>query len=368
MFKMGRLARSASLLAGLGMWASQASAQAPAFVPDDGLPAAQTQTTQAADITAPYAVAPQAGPWMICAASYSGPYAPQLAVKLAEHIRAHYQVPTYIFNHANEERRHMAEEWERARQAAAAQGIPLPRRRRIVRIDEQCAVLIGGPGAGWADIDGATHFLKTVKRWPLPDIKLDNGVLAHDEVWDIGPGAAGRFEVKNKVAVNPFLTSFVIRNPTVPHAARPQNKYDPAWEKFNHYESFNLLKCPKRYTLAVREYIGSSTVQAHVESSSFLDKIGLGGQKLGDGLSAAGCQAHELAEFLEKLGFKPYVLHTRTSSVVTVGAFESTDDPEMARTQDRLRRFSFKGQHGEPIDLGLFCPAVPIAVPHPENH
>jgi hypothetical protein len=365
MRRIAKLARAAGLVAGLSVCAGPGGAQSPQFVPDSGLPAGQEAAQQQADITRPYAVTPQAGPWLICATSYTGHLAPQLAVQLAEHIRTQHHVPTYIYNLANEERRRMAEEWERAPQASAANRSALPARRRSVRIEEQCAVLIGDPGAGWADADAASHFLKTVKSWPLPELKVEKGMLGHDEMVNIGPDASGKLAIKNRVPINPFLTSFVLPNPSMPHQARPQNKYDPAWEKFNKYESFSLLKCPKPYTLAVREYAGTSVVQPAAGSGGFLEKIGLGGSKLGEGLGAAGCQAHALAEFLQKLGFQPYVLHTRTSSVVTVGAFDSPQDPEMIRTQDRLARFSFTGPTHEPINLGLFNPAVPITVPHP---
>jgi hypothetical protein len=386
------------LAAAAGLWSARAAAQPPQFIPDDGTPdtpaprapeaprpPAEPDEPRRIDITRPYAVIPQAGEWMICAASYTGPTAPTLAVQLAEQIRTKHHLPAYIFNRADEERRRMMatriEEEERAIRIAHEQGWELPRRRRSVHIDEQCAVLIGGTNGGWSDMDAASSYLKKVRTWPLPELHLDNGLDPYDHAIgairntqndDQGPSITNQPRRREVVAIkannriNPFSTSFVIRNPSMPHDNKPVNRYDPAWEKFNAYEDYSLLKCPRPWTLAIKEYVGNRVVQTEAQSGGFLEKIGLGGGRVGASLSAAGSSAHELADFFRKLGFQAYVLHTRNSSIVTVGAFESTKDPEMERTADRLARFTFKRKDtGTNYDLGLFPRPIPMEVPHP---
>jgi hypothetical protein len=311
---------------------------------------------------------------MICAASYMGPNAPTLACQLAEQIRSKHHVPAYIFNRAQEERRREQEEYERACRAAQEQGIPVLR-RRFLKIQEQCAVLIAGPKGGWSDADAASSYMKKVRQWPLPELHLDNGLPAYDMQLRVRPDPhdpkMGKAE-PDGVPINPFQTCFVTRNPTVPQAAKPQNKFDPYWKKLNANEDYSLLKCPKLWTLVVKEYIGAAAVQPRSESSSFLDKIGLGGLRMGEGISAAGLQAHHLAEFMKKLGFEAYVLHTRTSSIVTIGGFDSLQDPEMERTQDRLSRLSFRADPTSAnaaqfahTNLELFPRAMPMEVPRP---
>src|SRR5262249_28785417 len=59
----------------------------------------------AADVNHDIAVTPQAGPWLICVASYSGPNAPMLARQLALQVRERHRLNAYVFNHADEERR-----------------------------------------------------------------------------------------------------------------------------------------------------------------------------------------------------------------------------------------------------------------------
>jgi hypothetical protein len=63
-----------------------------------------------------------------------------------------------------------------------------------------------------------------------------------------------------------------------------------------------------------------------------------------------------------------YVLHTRTSSFVTVGGFDSTDDPDIERVKRQvatLNSFVTKTKEGkiEPIRL-VFDNPVPMEVPH----
>jgi hypothetical protein len=372
MRRLGARARQVAVgalgvLLALGLWAMGGPAQEPRFVPaNQTAQSPQAAGPREADITQPYAVTPQAGTWMICAASYMGPNAPSLACQLAEQIRTKHRMPAYILNRANEERLQVQREYERVCRAAAEQGIPAPR-RRLVRVEEQCAVLIGGPGNGWSDVDAASSFLKKVRQWPLPELRLENGLSAYDTYFEYNGGKEPK-----KVQVNPFQQSFVTRNPTVPQAAKAQNKFDPFWKKLNANEDYSLLKCPKPWTLVVKEYIGAAAVQPQAESSSFLDKIGLGSWRMGEGIGAAGLQAHHLAEFMNRLGFQAYVLHTRTSSIVTIGGFDSLQDPELEHTQDRLSRLSFRADPNSPnaaqfarTNLELFSRAIPMEVPRP---
>jgi hypothetical protein len=55
----------------------------------------------------------------------------------------------------------------------------------------------------------------------------------------------------------------------------------------------------------------------------------------------AADDAERLAENLEKCrsldrGFKPYVYHDRTRSVVTIGQFNGPNDPNLARLREKM--------------------------------
>src|SRR5262245_9279156 len=78
-------------------------------------------------------VTPEAGKWMICAASYSGPESADLARQLAEQLRTRDKLPAYTYSRSNVERQKQAEENERLKQMYP--GVPM--RRRTVRIEDQ---------------------------------------------------------------------------------------------------------------------------------------------------------------------------------------------------------------------------------------
>jgi hypothetical protein len=325
-----------------------------------------------ADPNQNYVVTPETGPWMICAAYFTGPSAPDLARQLVLQIRSGHNKPAYVFDYAEEERkkqRELVEQHERNLPFAPPPDdgsdivVPIPRRHTSVRVEEQCAVMIGG----YADENAAHAALIEVKKWSPPSLKVrvrDGEEEFHWVCYDHG----------KEVMMNPFeKISMVVRNPAVPHdntAVDP--KKDPFLKTLNADEEYSMLRCPGTWTLAVKEYMGASMVQQqHAESSSFLKMIGLGGSRAGESLAVAANNAHVLADILKKRGgFEPYVLHTRTSSVVSVGAFDDPKDPAIAALAQKLadwqQEIASKAADQTKRDpLGLFATPVPIEVPHP---
>jgi cell division septation protein DedD len=305
------------------------------------------------DINAAYAVTPEAGPWMICVASYQGESAAELAYQLCTYLRQkHY--PAYVYNRGNAERKKLQEELDQWQKAYPG----VPRRRVLAHPqEEQFAVLLGG----FRDMDAASAQLKKVRKWDLPDIKLKSGKPAFDTYDVYEPGKDKKFELK-RYPVNPFHTAMVVPNPTVPQQRKPMAKVDPLWKKLNADEPRSLYKCPKPWTLAVQEFRGAYAIQTTSSSNGFLEKLGLG-DHAGQRLDNAARMAQEVCDMFKKLGFKSYVLHTRYNSVVTVGEFDSPNDPALQRTQEQLARMSFKnGKTGE-VAFNLFAKALPMEVP-----
>lgn len=316
-----------------------------------------------------YRVAPEAGPWMICVASYMGDPAAKLAHDLVLEIRQRYQLPAYSFNRGAEERRKQQEELDRERQAQReylkkmGYDPDIPLRRRTVHIEDQYAVLVGG----YPDIDTARRMLDRVKKLPPPEKVPQDLVATVPE-----PGGSGADPTRLKVTpspVNPFSTSFVVRNPTVP-AERHDEAPDPDLKKFNAGEPYSLLKCKKPWTLAVKQYQGAAIIQSQSAPTSAWDKIF--GKSPGVQLDAAGQNAHLLAETLRKLNYEAYVLHTRYSSVVCVGSFDSPDDPRIKTLQEALMRSLFTAQNPGNLDaqrltqqVQLMPRPLPMRVPRP---
>ena len=358
--------RKMTLLSAVGLvWGLLAGAaltqQAPQM-PNSGEPA-QTPgglgnliQSRPEDINAAYAVTPQSGLWMICVASYQGESAAELAFLLCTSLRQNHH-PAYVFNRSSEERKKLQEELDRIQGTNPG----AVRRWKLAHPEEQqIAVLIGG----YKDIDAASSDLKKVRKWDLPDIRLKSGKPAFDTYDVYEPVASTKSYDVKRYPVNPFHTAFVIRNPTIAQERKPVVKEDPLWKKLNADEPRSLYKCKKPWTLAVQEFRGTQIMQTSSSSGGFLDKLGFGDHNLGRRLDYSAKMAEDLCDMFRKLGFKSYVLHTRTHSVVTVGEFDSRDDPAMAQTQEKLTHFSFKSATTGETPFKLFAKALPMEVPH----
>jgi hypothetical protein len=308
-----------------------------------------------ADPNQSYDVTPAAGAWMICAASYSGDEAGDIAHRMVLEIRRNFGLPAYVFNRGRDERAKQRAEIERIHHFCPEGRI------RGVRIEEQFAVLVGG----YKDMESARSALDGFKKLKPSDPKaLD--IMQWD---DQKPGANGKTQITGHTIayVNPFMRSFVVRNPTVLNEPVKEDKHE---EKFLHEinadESYSVYKCRKPWTLAVAVFQAPTLVQS-ANSSSFLDK--LMGASNGEHISGAAMTAHNMAKLLEELSHDPrlkeplkevYVFHTRNNSVVTIGGFDRQDDPRMGYVQAVLRDNLLRNNP----QLQLLKQPLPMEVPH----
>src|SRR5438094_5680905 len=279
-----------------------------------------------------------------------GEQAPKLAHALVLELRSQYDLPAFVYNRGDIERRKMQEDLDRQRrereealrQQGIQPGMPLPVRR--VRIEDQCAVLVGG----FKDLDAAHNALEKFKKLPNPkSVPVDELILTTK---DAGAKAQRR-------PANIFVMSFVTRNPTAPQE-KVEHGLDPATLKqLNADEGYSLLKCKQPWTLAVKEFSGGVAIQPAKAPTTLLEK--LLGSKSEEHMSAIGKQAHELARVLKQIGFDAYVLHTETSSIVTVGAFAESDDEKLHQVQRQLHNIHFDGW------IQLSSNPLPMPVPRP---
>jgi hypothetical protein len=310
---------------------------------------AVTFAKQEADPAKDYNVTPEAGPWMICAASYVGEQAPKMAHDLVLELRRDYDLPAFVFNRGDVERRKMQEDIdqkrrereEALRQQGLQPGIPLPPRH--VRIEDQCAVLIGG----FRDVDAAHSALDKIKKLPNPkSVPADQLLMPSTN----GPGQPQRRDV------NIFRGSFVTRNPMVPQEKVERGLDPTVLKQLNADESYSLLKCKQRWTLAVKEFSGGMAIQPASAPTTFLEK--LLGNKSEEHMSAIAKQAHELARVLKQMGFDAFVLHTTASSIVTVGAYADPEDDKLHQAQKQLKNMQFGW-------IQLASNPLPMPVPRP---
>jgi hypothetical protein len=300
-----------------------------------------------ADPNNEYRVTPEAGPWMIIVKSYKGPTAPDMAHELILMLRRRDNLPAYLFVFGEEEKKKQEEYLQRVHQLCPDVAHP---RLKYIRVELEYGVLVGG----YPDIDVAHRALDSVKRLKPPD---DRKLM--DLMTNLEP--AGEQKSVVKVApINPFVTAFVVHNPTVPVQQADRNKPDPALSELNDGRPYNLFKCGKPWTLAVKDFPGATSIQPRSSGSSFLSMLGLG--KADEVLDAGAKQAEEVARVLhETMKLDAYVLHTRRSSVVTVGGFDGPDDPQMQQMQRQLANLQLKA--GQVVLMQCFAEPVPMQVP-----
>jgi hypothetical protein len=301
-------------------------------------------------------VTPQAGAWLICLASFSGKESPDFARQMIACVRNKYHMPAYVFDYENQKQR--AENEAEREYARTHPG----HRPRITRIEEHCAILVGG----YPTVDAANAALKEIHKWPPPDIHLPSGAIPFPSKYDVVKGKDGQ-DSANIVIFNPCATAFAIRNPVSPEtqpALKP--KFDPAWPRMNSDEEFSIYGCRKPWTLAITQYNCFSSTQRAQDSPSMLEKLWNSAHARNDQIDVAALNAHDLAKFLRRCNLEAYVLHTKTSSIVTVGGFMSPNDPNMDGACRQLLdiRRQLDSRAGK-TDLVQFFPnPMPMEVPH----
>jgi hypothetical protein len=362
-----------------------------AFGPRDGtagsrLPPEWRKPPEDPDINRDLLVTPAVGPWLILVHSYDEANGPSLARALALELRGpNYGLQAYIWNYGDDERKAELErarqEMERRKEALRKAGLttdmPIRVPHMLVRV--QCAVLVGG----YKDIDAARHDLERIKklkpldpdRFHLP--RMMTGIIPQSPAENPGAVSRNPFAPRGRsdlvagelAAVNPFLKAFPVHNPSVRFARADKDVQDYAvLQRLNTDESYNLLKCRKPWTLAVKHYQVPTVVETKGMTGGFLPKGGLGGS--GAKTDAAKCNAHGLAELLHRRGWDAYVLHTRFFSMVTVGSYDSKDDPRIAHDQEELAKLNQRLASLPPdmnVDLRLLPQGVPIPVPQPDT-
>jgi hypothetical protein len=380
------------------------AAAAPGVQPAGGVEtrrAAPAQAPPAAYLSHPMGVRPEHGPYMICVKSYSGPQAQKFAEQLCEHVRTTHKAAAYLFEYGGEERAA-----ETARQAAARErqrvaNEPFLQQQRVERekakregrefvdepvkvtvpkvtVPEQWAVLVGG----FPSEEVARRALDVVRKWPPPAERL------MDQQFVAGGTESGG------IFINPFAAATVFPSPAVKKTAGPP-PVDPALAKLNADEPLSLLKTRKRYTLLVKAFTVKTVTKAKDEEPGVFDRLLGRGDEAAKMLQATAHDARQLAEALRrpemrseaqkaadkfcaqygKASFRvppldAYVLHTRTGSLVTVGDYDSEDDPDLVAAGRILQYMEFEVKATPDAPVGkrqrMFDNVIPLPIPRPQ--
>jgi hypothetical protein len=353
---------------------------------------------------------PETGAYFILVKSYSRPHTPTpedngpsartLAELLARQIREEHRVQAFLFEYISDERKAeaaaLAAERERGRlfseqlaarrQQSELQGMDFMQpdnfiRFKTVKYNDQIAVLIGDFKT---DLD-ARKALDVVRTWPAPVLRnlpkpqqtmlMDGAVVGR-------PATDGKKAMIENGYLNPYLSATVAANPLAPRQVPTQissNHCDPFIVKLNEGCPYNLFKATKDYTLAVKSFNAPVQIVSSKDSDSALMQS-KDSKKAANALQAGAVQAESMAKMLremkgpngQSLGLEAFVLHTRNSSIVTIGQFDSPNDPALIQVQNLLTSFKLNVTEDKtgarPVGNAptLFdSRMVPIPVPRP---
>jgi hypothetical protein len=314
-------------------------------------------------------VRPECGQWMILLINYEEQDDEDVSLvarDLINELRSELKLPAYTYNYGLQERRkeiervHAELAKRRAQyQQMGADATKVPIRVGFTRYKVDYGVLIGG----YPSQEAALHEKERLKSCKLSDAKRYR--LPAMYMPDERTG-----EPKCLGYQNPFLKAMVVRNPTLAAENNADsNKLDVAQlRRLNEDESYSLLKNPRPYTLVVKQYMLPGVVQPKIEQAvSLLQQLGIGGPQR---IDAASENAHQMAETLRRQSnLDAYVLHTQYASFVTVGGFDSPDDPRMQAYQQAVRKINenirvrANGDQRVIESVSLIPVARPMAVP-----
>ena len=297
-------------------------------------------------------ISAQQGPWVIYVMSYSGEDALKLAREFVAELRSNMKLNTFVYNSGAKEKeaefkrvQKIKQDQLEALQKAGLNGSFVAPPVRVVRIDEQTAVLIDG---GFKTRDEALNALKRLREKKLKDfpegftdrVKLDVKVAIQESSDKISKSGVrvGGAEI---VLLNPFDRAFPARNPVVEHDKTPE--MDPVDVKLlrelNREEVFTVLKTKKPFTLVIKQFNTQQIVARNKkEAEGFLERFRKGlTLKNGEWSDHAAQSAHDLADAFRKSGLaETYVLHAKYCSYVTVGSYDSVQDNRLTVMQNFL--------------------------------
>lgn len=293
----------------------------------------------------PYLLTKEQGPFMVCAHTFRGPDATRYALALVLELRNEFRMPAYIFHL----KIHPGGSNIRNVQPTAPNYVPngdvaVPEKYRVF---DEAAVLVGNVPT----IDDAEKLLKQVKKIKpktvdaLPSIwghRKGQGLYraqitanplipAQNLFPGLNPEKAGALPTAAGQVFDPYVATAAL--------AQTQKKPDDLLKRMN-AGPHSIYKCSGTYTLPVAEFRGRSTANIgdpRFSNTGFLKK---------SPLAKAGDDAEDLAAKLAKCqlmrGYEPYVFHDRDRSVVTIGAFNGPNDPNLVRLREIIPRLIYE--------------------------
>ena len=242
------------------------------------------------------------GPWMIMVAVFSEPpeelkgdgMSPEDAAHSLVHELRQKGIPAYTFwRKKSVESIHTLNRFQQQVE-------------REYELDSEICVLAGNYNSPEAKDELAKRTLAWIKK-NKPKCLEEGGIYKQT------PGQPG-----------PLSGAFLTVNPMLSPEEIKKRQKDPELISYNSHFDYSLLDSPGKYTVVVASFYGKSVTQ--VAGRGNVSK------KLseGFGLELATDQSWQVMKTLrENWNMEAYVFHDRKKSVVTVGSFNSKDDPRI---------------------------------------
>lgn len=127
--------------------------------------------------------------------------------------------------------------------------------------------------------------------------------------------------------------AFITRNPVLSDDGIPAKVKDPLVLKLNSGVEHSLLENKGKYTLVVATFNGNSKMKP-AQFGDFDKRLE---RREHVGLDQALIESWELAKTMRAQKLEAYVYHERFRSIVTVGSFNSPNDPEIKKFYEAFR-------------------------------
>lgn len=286
-----------------------------------------------------YPITKQHGPWMIMVASLSEPpqdrrkegISPEEAAEELVYALRKKGIPAYSYRLG--ERQEEIQTTDRTGRSAKAH----------FRAQKASICVLAGNYPTINDKVGQDT-LSYLKKIRLEDLHLksweENGVFRST------PGQPG-----------PFSGAFLSMNPLLSPEEVAQKKRDPLLLKLNGSGEYSILENKGRYTLVVATFKGRAETQ--VGESGY--QKALSTFKITDSLDDAAEKAWKVTRMLRDgmidgtqkgRKFDAFVYHDHHQSLVTIGSFDSPQDPRIAALAQLFGAKTQKGSNGQSYTVG----------------
>ena len=259
-----------------------------------------------------YTLSKQHGPWLILAATFSGPEAKSQAHNLIIELRKEYGMPAFYYG--------MTFQMDETNLGRGVDNYGSHIRRRYQRGSKirEHAVLVGEFPS--VDDPNARKALRRIKQLTPDTLDTGDGESTSQSLATVRKFHNFlRAEGGGSDRKGPMGHAFLTRNPLLPKEFFVPQGIEPVIVKMNKGIPYSLMKCPGKYSVRVATFRGRSSLKATDEelTSKHTRKAAED-----DPLVVAARNAHLLTVALREKRWEAYEFHDRYESYVAIGSFD----------------------------------------------